>query len=153
MKTFRQFLKEQTEHPMLSLDPHTFDQSERGWRSLPREEQPGVLSSYIKKHVDNQSFRDTAPKMKNGAFVSPSTLHFHLGQTHAMSGNNKEAIDHIKKSVTPDDNDWNSYANATASFLQNDRKSFEKHAIGVQSNKDTIDRLRKNFGKSYSEAY
>ena len=39
------------EHAMMKMDPHSFDQSSKGWRSLPGHEQQKVLKSYISKYV------------------------------------------------------------------------------------------------------
>lgn len=150
MKTFKEYLAE--EHPMYKMDPHTFDQSEKGWRSLPEKEQTRVLSGYIRKHIDkNKEFKKTAPQGQKS--VDPRVLHWHLGQTYAMNGNNKKAIHHMKKSLSNDDHQWNSYAHATMSFIKGDKASFDKHASGDNYNKDTLDRLSKGFGKPYRDAY
>jgi len=39
------------EHPMLKMDPHSFDQGDSGWRSLPRSQQANVVKSYVGKYV------------------------------------------------------------------------------------------------------
>jgi hypothetical protein len=138
MKSFVQWLTES--HPMYGMDPHTFDQSDEGWRSLPEKEQSRVISGYIRKNK-----KKLEPQHL-------SMLHWHLGQSHAVQGNNKMAIRHMEKSKN-DDDQWNRYTDASIAFIKGDKDAFDKHSAGENFNRETLDRLGKNFGKSYKEAY
>lgn len=139
MKSFKEFITES--HPMYSMSFNDFDQSDNGWRSLPEKEHTRVISGYIRKNK-----RKLEPQHHR-------ILNWHLGQTYAMRGDNKRAIRHMEKSSKSGDEQWNKYAKSTIAFLNNDKDEFEKHSGGENLNKETLDRLRQNFGKSYKDAY
>lgn len=138
MKTFKQFLFES--HNMYNMNFDTFDQGDNGWRSLPEREQSRVISGYIRK---NNKKLESQHK---------SVLHWHLGQSYAVQGNNKKAIRHMSKSLGNNDQ-WNKYAKASIAFIKKDKSEFDKHSSGENFNKETLDRLGKNFEKSYKDAY
>ena len=138
MKSFVQWLNES--HPMYGQSFDEFDQSDKGWRSLPEKEQSRVISGYIKKN------------RKNLKPEHLSVLHWHLGQSHAFQGNNKMAIRHMEKSRS-DDDQWNRYVDASIAHIKKDRKAFDRHSSGENFNRETLDRLDKNFNKPYREAY
>ena len=160
IKTIRKIVKQARkreklgeEHPMLKMDPHTFDQDEnKGWRSLPKHQQANVVKSYIAKHVTpgGKRFNKDTPEGKN---IQPSTLRWHLGQTQAMSGKKGDALRNMERSKQNNDPQWNRYVGATTSFIKGDKKSFEKSSAGQNYNKPTIDRLKKGWGKDYKNAY
>jgi hypothetical protein len=132
-------------HPMHSMDYNEFDQSAKGWRSLPEKEQSGVINGYIRKNKENL------------ALPHQANLYWHLGQAHALQGNEKEAVRYMRKSKIDDDKHWNNYADATIAFINKDEGLFRHHSAGAnfdhQPNRETLDRLGKNFGKSYRDAY
>lgn len=140
------------EHPMLNMDPHSFDQSSRGWRSLPQNQQQQVLRSYISKHVGpGGKFSQTAPKGEKT--INPSTLRWHLGQVQAMAGKKGDAVRNMERSKQENDPQWNRYVGATTSFIKGDREGFDRNAAGRNYNKPTTDRLKKGWGKDYKNAY
>ena len=48
-------------------------------------------------------------------------LRFHMGQTLAMAGREKEAIPHLEQAAAPDaPNEWRTYVGATLAFLRHD---------------------------------
>ena len=138
MKSFKQWLNES--HPMYGMDFHTFDQSREGWRSLPPKEHSKVISGYIRK---------------NRKKLEPEhlkVLNWHLGQSHAVQGNDKMAVRHMQKSKN-DDEQWNRYVDASTAFIKKDKEAFDRHSAGENFNRETLDRLGKNFGKNYGDAY
>lgn len=138
MMSFVQWLNES--HPMYGMDFHTFDQSNKGWRSLPPKEHSRAISGYIRKN------------RKNLKPEHLSILNWHLGQSYAVQGNYKKAIRHMGKSRN-DDEQWNKYVNASIAFINKDKNEFDRHSSGENFNRETLDRLDQNFGKSYREAY
>lgn len=116
-----------------------FDQSQKGWRSLPSEkDQEAAIRLYNTKNTN-----------------ANTTTKWHLGQVQALRGKLKPAQTNMNASKDPRDPQWNRYVDATTSFLKKDKDFFERAANPKfpNYNKPTIDRLRKNFDKSYKEAY
>ena len=160
VKTIRRIVKrarekeklEEIQHPMLNMDPHSFDQSDKGWRSLPRHQQQSVLKSYVAKHVGpGGKFNKNVPKGEKS--IDPSTLRWHLGQTQAMTGKKGDALVNMQRSKKESDPEWNKYVDATTSFMKGDKEGFQKASSGRNSNKSTINRLKKGWGKDYKNAY
>ena len=139
MKTFKQFVCES--HPMYGMSFDDFDQSDNGWRSLPDKEHSRVISGYLRKNSNKLK-----PRHRD-------ILNWHLGQAYAMKDNTKRAIRHMEKSTQSGDDQWNNYARATISFLKGDKENFDRYSSGQNNNKETLDNLRNNFGKSYKDAY
>jgi len=87
----------------------------------------------------------------------------------AMSSNTPKAIEVARTTLRPEESElksefqWNTYVNATVSFLQNDRQSFELHRDRLaqaaakypinRPNFEAVRRLSACFGKKYEEAY
>ena len=59
----------------------------------------------------------------------------------------------MKESKDLTDPEWNEYVDATIAFLQNDRKKFIELTQKENYNKETLERLSRNFGKPYEVAY
>jgi hypothetical protein len=140
------------ENPYLKLDPFTFDQSDKGWRSISNpQQQLSTLSTYIKTYVQRTSFKSNTPKGKDT--LSPGILYWHLGQLYAMKNNIKNAVHYMKQSINPSDDQWNDYVYATIAFLLNDKKSFIKYSQKENYNKNTLKRLKAKWNKPYKDAY
>lgn len=142
-------MRAQELNPMLDLDPWTFDQTDQGWRSLPQPRAIATLRDYISKYVRQGQFVN-APK--GNKTLLPNTLYWHLGQLQAMAGDSASAVASMRSSLSGDP-DWDAYVKATIAFLANNRKAFDQYVGQPNSNKETIDRLAANWGKSYREAY
>jgi hypothetical protein len=69
-----------------------------------------------------------------------------------MSGDSVSAVASMRSSLSGDP-DWDAYVRATIAFLANNRKAFDHYVGQPNSNKETIDRLAANWGKSYKQAY
>lgn len=140
------------QNQFFDLDPHTFDQSQHGWRSLSTiQQQKDVLQKYINLHVKNDQFLPSAPKGVKELDVK--VLYWHLGQIYAMLNQNNLGVHYMNKSLSDDDQEWNRYVFATIAFLNKDKVSFEKMLNQKNYNIDTLNRLHSNFNKSYQDAY
>jgi len=136
----------------LAQDPNTFDQTEVGWRSIQgRQEKLEAIKRYLETYAPNDVWLPTTPISKEE--LSVSLMNWHLGQLYAMINETDKAIHYMSKSIGSHDREWNDYVNATIGFLKKDRARFDKHATAENSNKNTIDKLRACFEKSYDEAY
>lgn len=153
-RIIREELNETHDHAiskMLDMDPWTFDQTQEGWRSLPRDLQIDALRAY----ADGPLRRPARPS-KNGKHVDKNTIIWHLGQALAIRGgpgDRAQAVQLMKLCKNPDDGQWNDYVDATIAFLEDNRSAFEEHASGENYNSSTLERLRDGWGKSYSQAY
>ena len=145
-------LMEGRDEPMLSLDPWSFDQTRAGWRMLPPDQQGTMLKSYISNYVANGKFNENTPT--GSKQISPSILIWHLGQVLAMEGKYPEAVEWMRKSKEPDDQEWNDYVDATIAFIMKDRKAFDRAAATPgNNNADSIERLKNSWGQHYRDAY
>ena len=137
---------------MLDMDLWTFDQTQEGWRSLPKDLQIDALRAYI-----DGPLRLPARPSKSGELGDKNTTIWHLGQALAIRGGPGDKVQAVKVmkrcNDVEDDDQWNNYVNATIAFLKGDGKAFEKHASGKNYNSSTLERLRNGWGKSYSQAY
>jgi hypothetical protein len=133
----------------LAQDPWTFDQTSSGWRSLSQPRAITALRDYISKYVRQGQFVNVP---KGNKTLLPNTLYWHLGQLLAMAGDNASAVASMRNSLSGDP-DWDAYVRATVAFLANNRKAFDQYVDQPNSNKETIDRLAANWGKSYKDAY
>ena len=116
-----------------------FDQTKRGWRSLPSErDMEAAIRLFSRKNGNTNTI-----------------TRWHLGQIQAAQGKNKPAITNMNASKNPRDPQWNRYVNATTSFLKKDKPAFDAAANPElpNYNKPTINRLRQNFDASYKDAY
>ncbi len=153
------------EHPMLKMDPHSFDQGDSGWRSLPRSQQANVVKSYVGKYVGpgGKFTKDTPGGGKN---INSSTIRWHLGQVQAMAGKKGDAIRNMERSKENNNPQWNRYVGATTSFLKGDKARFEKNAKASdryaatsgergqdRTNRKIMTGLKKGWGKDYKNAY
>ncbi len=136
----------------LKMDFWEFDQKPNGWRSLRNSD--GTLD-----YNATAKLLDTYYEQKKGVPESQRTLlAFHAGQNYGFAKQTEEAISRFRKSFQNDQPDWNAYVEATIAFLKNDKdallKAREKLAVMPgQMNLNVIDRLVRNFGRSYFEAY
>ena len=138
--------------PMM-LSPWDFDQSSHGWRNAgPLDAQIKVLVSYLARYAATpETWKPETPSTERQ--IKPVLLWFHLGQVYAMAGETGNAVKAFSQTTRTDDAQWNRYALATMAFIRQDRNSFERYANGENYNSDTLERLRKNWGKSYEDAY
>jgi hypothetical protein len=123
---------------MMKQSEKVFDQTRKGWRSLPTERQKeAVIRLFSQKNNINK------------------TTKWHLGQVQAMRGKNTPAVTNMNVSKNPRDPQWNRYVNATTSFLEKNPEAFGRATNPKLKNynQPTIDRLRQNFDKSYKDAY
>lgn len=133
-----------------------FDQGEKGWRSLSKED----------------CFAEAALLIERYSYSYDSkyrVLKWHLAQMHALAGNTAPALAAAELSLNPAQDqmhpqfDWNSYVLATIAFLRNDRANFDTHRAALKAktakdsmnapNDQVLDLLAKCFGKSYAAAY
>lgn len=137
----------------LELSPSTFDQNAAGWRSLrDHEQQLKAILGYLRRYaISNTEWRPETPK--DDVPIDPSLLIFHAGQIYAMLGNIPNAVKCFSKTSKTEDTQWNNYVKATIAFLKQDRKTFEQYSTAENYNKETLDRLRQNWGQSYATAY
>jgi tetratricopeptide (TPR) repeat protein/ribosomal protein S18 acetylase RimI-like enzyme len=139
---------------LLSLDPHTFDQTSQGWRSLvyvgDMPQAIEALQGYIQKYVHNGVFVDAPKGTKT---IHPQILIWHLGQMLAMENKYEQAIKWMKQSFIQDDPQWNDYVKATVAFLQGNQQQLDQYKNKANENSKTIDRLVAGFGKPYSQVY
>ena len=136
---------------MLKMDLWTFDQSPKGWRSLPKDLQIDALRAYI-----DGPLRLPARPSPSGEHGDKNTTIWHLGQVLAIRGgpgDKAQAVEVMKLCNETDDDQWNNYVDATIAFLEDNRTAFEEHAKGENYNSETLKRLRDGWGKSYSQAY
>jgi hypothetical protein len=136
---------------MLNMDLWTFDQTQEGWRSLPKDLQIDALRAYIEGPL-----RLPARPSKSGKHGDKDTTIWHLGQALAIRGgpgDRAQAVRWMKLCKNPDDDQWNNYVDATIAFLEDNRAAFEEHASGENYNSSTLERLRDGWGDSYSQAY
>jgi hypothetical protein len=140
------------ENKFLTMAPYVFDQTDKGWRSIP-----GILKKiqaikkYLQTYAPNDTWLPATPTNKED--ISVPFMHWHLGQLYAINDDTEKAITHMEKSIGKFDDQWNDYVNATIMFLKKDRNKFEKYANNENYNNKTIERLRKCFYQSYKEAY
>lgn len=136
----------------LKMDFWEFDQTPQGWRSLHN-------SDGSEDHIATAKVLDTYYEKKTGLPEKQKTLiAFHAGQNYGFANQAETAIARFQKSYEDAQPDWNAYVDATIAFLKNDknslldaRKKLEK--IPGQMNLNVVDRLIKNFGRSYHDAY
>ena len=136
---------------MLDMDLWTFDQTQEGWRSLPKDLQIDAIKAYVEGPL-----RLPARPSKSGEHGDKNTTIWHLGQALAIRGdpgNKAQAVRWMKRCKNPDDDQWNNYVDATIAFLEDNRAAFEEHASGENYNSKTLERLRDGWGDSYSQAY
>ena len=149
----REALDEAHDHDisrMLDMDPWTFDQTQEGWRSLPRELQIDAIKAYISGPLEGWLIKPS----RSGKHVGRSTIIWHLGQALAIRGGPGDgvgAVGWMKRCKDPEDSQWNNYVDATIAFLESDRAAFEEHAMGENYNSSTLERLRVGWGRSYGE--
>ena len=154
-KWSKKYLKEASsvDH-MLMMDPHSFDQSSQGWRSLVHADNMNqaiqVLQSYIQKYVKNGSWAN-APQGDEG--LDPHMLTWHLGQLYAMQNKYDQAIKWMQQSHNPQDSQWSDYVAATIAFLKGDKQALLRYAQKDNYNRDTIERLAAGVGEPYSQVY
>ena len=139
---------------MLDMDHWTFDQSkEEGYQSLPTLDlQIDALRAYVKGPMESKNLK----KIPKGKFHDPKTIIWHLGQALAIRGgpgDKAQAVGWMKRCDETDDDQWNNYVDATIAFLEGDWEAFKKHASVENRDPVTLERLRKGWGKSYSQAY
>lgn len=145
-------MSSETETYFLSLDPFSFDQSSKGWRSISSiEGRIAAVEQYLKTYSQNGEWIDNTPESDED--LSVSLLHWHLGQLYGMIDDYDKAILYMSLSIAGRDEQWDNYANATIMFLKKDRDGFEKYADGENYNSKTLDNLRRNFDRTYKEAY
>lgn len=136
----------------LKMDFWQFDQRPEGWRSLSN---PDGSEDYLA----TGKVLDTYYEKKKGLPArQKSLIAFHAGQNYGFSNETETAIARFQKSHEDDQPDWNAYVDATIAFLKNDKNSLlearkKLEIIPGQMNLNVVDRLIKNFGKSYFEAY
>jgi len=134
---------------MIEMDPWTFDQTTEGWRSLPRDLQIAALRAYVERTLNsNRSFPGSRQ-------LPPHIIKWHLGQVLAFSDSpedRKESKKWMMASMT-DDLEWNNYVLATIAFMENDREMFDYYSAGENGNRETLDALKKHWGKLYKHAY
>ena len=153
-RIIREGLDETHDHAiskMLDMDLWTFDQTQEGWRSLPKDLQIDALRAYIEGPR-----RLPARPSKSGKHGDKNTTIWHLGQALAIRGDpgdKAQAVRWMKRSKNPDDDQWDNYIDATIAFLEDDRTAFEEHASGENYNSSTLERLRSGWGEPYSQAY
>lgn len=147
---------------MLDLDPWTFDQTDKGWRSLVRpfegKPQPlgaaiAALKAYVAAYVQGGEWVEAPPGEKQ---LEPTLILWHLGQLLACAGveHTAEAVLHMKTSPSNGrDLEWDAYVLATIAFLERDKQAFDGHASGTNYNRPTLKRLADNWEKAYNEAY
>lgn len=143
---------------LLKLDPWTFDQTDRGWRSLPQDEQINALRAYLTTDDPRAGKNKEIPK---GKLLDPTSITWHLAQALALrdhdgQGNitdRDEAVRWMRQSMNPADPQWCSYVSATIAFLQGDRAAFDKHRRGENYNGATLNRLAQGWGKPYRDVY
>jgi hypothetical protein len=170
MKTFRQFVAEKYLTPkdkekIRTMDPHTFDQTSKGWREIAHSGEPDahdrasrVAALYDRVHSirGTNNWKSSAPK--GDTPLDPDTGRFHVAQTAAFAGNNKRALRHLNNVKSKGDPQFRKYKEATTAYIQGNKRAFNKATKGPNYNKETIQRLRKGFGsdgriKPYKDAY
>jgi len=147
-------MKTNEEDKFLTMDSHTFDQTESGWRSLEdRQRRIEAIERYLQTYAPHGTFVPNTPKTPEGtSAVGVNLLYWHLGQLNAYGDDYKKAIFYMEKSLGKDDSQWNDYVNSTIAFLNKDKEEFEKYANKENYCKNTIEKLRNNFYKSYKVA-
>ena len=133
------------------MDLWTFDQTQEGWRSLPKDLQIDALRAYIEGPL-----RLPARPSKSGKHGDKNTTIWHLGQALAIRGgpgDKAQAVRWMKSCKNPDDDQRNNYVDATIAFLEDNKTAFEVHASGENYNSETLEQLRDGWGASYSQAY
>src|SRR5690349_19320920 len=104
---------------MLKLSPYDFDQTEKGWRSLPDKEAVVIIEKYLKGHAD---------VLEESRNPTIQTLRFHCGQCYAFLGEEfyEKAISWFSQSFDkPSDYPaewWNYYVQGTIDYLKRDRE-------------------------------
>ena len=139
---------------LLDLDPWTFDQTDKGWRSLVRPSTGAAiaaLEAYAAAYLRDGEWVDAPIGEKQ---LDPTIIFWHLGQLLACEEHTAEAILRMRMSHSNGrDSQWDAYVLATVAFLEGDRASFDRHAAGPNYNRPTLKRLTNNWGKTYNEAY
>ena len=150
----------------LSLSYDALEQSpNQGWRSLSKincyQEAARLIISYF----------DTNPQLHHQQEFE--ILSFHAGQMFSYNNNYYSAIPLFKNSFSRTGglpleykqyaDAWDAYVNATIAFLERDKPALEAYraqvAVGPKlpngevMNLAVVDRLIKNFGKPYHQAY
>ncbi len=148
----------------LQMNYNTFDQTDRGWRSLAYEERFLDAAQLIDRYKDVN--RDEL--MSNEVRL----LNFHSGQMYAFADEYIRAVERFETSHKPpypvdETNEtkvftspWNAYVDATIAFLEGDldallaQREVMNEGVSLEgSNREVVDKLIENFGKPYSEAY
>lgn len=130
------------------MSPYDFDQTIRGWRSIPNiDDQIHTIKKYLRRHSH-----------KSGTcldyYKNIGLINFHLGQLYAFRSNNyPEASYYMNSSFDYYDDEWNDYINCTIAFFKRDRSRFDSFYKKNNYNVETLNRLRDNFDTSYKLAY
>ena len=128
----------------LQLDPYVFNKTKRGWQKLKLKDQIIAITAYILRYVKyNKWLRDTPKGIHE---ETPIDLRLNLARLLAIAGDYKEAISQFQQCLVGRPTDQ--IINAKIAFLNSDRNKFENYKI----TDDELDKLDKNWGKSYSEA-
>ena len=140
----------------LNLSYQQFDQTEnQGMRALAYAGCAKEAADLIVAYIQHNKSREIS-------------LFWHVAQQRASEGNNVEAIVYAKQSLVAVEDwqkkplRWNDYVKATIAFLEKDLGTFQQHRQVVQQGKDQhpgnamnlqlLDKLEKNFQKSYLQA-
>lgn len=139
---------------MLDLDPWTFDQTSKGWRSLVRPSLGAAidaLKAYAAAYLRGGEWVEAPTGEKQ---LEPTLILWHLGQLLACEGHTAEAVQRMQTSHSNGrDPEWDAYVLATIAFLEADKQAFDRHASGTNYNRPTLERLAGNWEKTYNEAY
>ncbi len=129
---------------LLQLDPYAFNRTKRGWQKLPIKHQIIAITAYILRYVKyNKWLRDTPKGIHE---ETPADLRQNLAHLLALTGETKEAISQFTQCLT--DKPTDKIINAKIAFLNSDRNTFDNY----KTQDVELDKLDKNWGKSYSEA-
>lgn len=144
---------------LLNLSYQEFDQTpNQGWRSLAEEQGYLQAGEMIDRYLENNN------NLEKWQIIN---LSFHSGQMYAFSDNYDIALLRFRNSINenePVDTPilWNTYVNATIAFLEKDQDTLiemrDKIASGPEfqgiiANLDIANKLIRDYGQSYSEAY
>jgi len=135
---------------LMNSDYQSFDQTpDGGWRKYNEDVdlQIQLIQDYIKlNHAEEQSLR------------------WHLGQLYGMNNNYDKAIEYFEQCIYTEPGDnvyrvaWNYYVNGTIAFMKRDKDALNLYADSLRNhdenmNIEVLERLQKNFDKTYKEAY
>jgi len=131
---------------LLSLDPYSFNNAKRGWRSQRLNDQILAITAYILRYVRNNKWNRDTPKAIHEE--TPIDLRLNLAKLFALKGDYKSAIAQYQQCITKDII-ANSKILSTIAFLNSDRDGFDLHA---DLNDPEMAKFNNNWGKTFSEA-